>query len=216
VLRTVGLATLMVVALFASPALADDRYLPFTYQYATPSQGERELEFFTSYDAQNGFENQLEFEYGLTDRIAVAAYIVAAPYPLAARALQFEGRYRLFEKGVLPVDVTFYGEYEHFFSALPNLETKLLLEKDLGRFTLEANIIGEKQLGPDPGELRGTMGGAFHLTDEIHPGIELVLDHDVLYVGPTTALIYGPTKAVAGAYYSTSGPLARLILQQEF
>jgi hypothetical protein len=214
--RPAGLLAFMVAVFTASPALADDRYFPFTYQYATPSQGEREFELFTDFDQQKGFENQIEFEYGLTDRIAVSGYFVAGPYPPEARSVKFEGRYRLFEKGVLPVDVALYGEYEHFFAALPNFETKIILEKDLGPFTLGANLIGEKQLGPDPGEIRGTIGAAYHLSDEIHPGVEFVLDHDILYVGPTTALIYGPSKLVAGGYYSTNGAIARLILQQEF
>lgn len=199
-----------------SPASADTRYLPFTYQYMTPSQGEREVELFTDFNQTAGFENQLELEYGVTDHLALSAYFVAQPVPFQARALQFEGRYRLMEPGVWPVDVALYGEYEANFGEPGNLEAKVILQRDLGPVSLQANLIGEKALSDDPVELRGSGGVAYEVTEDVHPGVELNLDHDVLYAGPTLSLEAGASKATGGVYYSTSGWLGRVILEQEF
>lgn len=209
-------AALATVMTLATPAFADTRFLPFTYQYATPGQGERELELFTDFDQRSGFENELEFEYGVTDHLALSAYAVARPYPFEARAFKLEGRYRLLEPGVLPVDVALYGEYEHMLTEPPNLEAKLILEKALGPVTLEANLIGEKQLGEDPAELNASAGAVYHASEMLHPGVELVYDANVLFAGPTLAVDLDAFKVTAGAYYSTSGALARLILEQEF
>jgi hypothetical protein len=217
-MRRLLLSLPLAATLFAPPALADERLLPFTYQYMTPAEGERELAYWGTYMPKDGLEHQVELEYGVTDHLVFEFYGVAKSNPWSFEGAKFESRYRLAEPGQWPVDVALYGEVEHLFSSAntPTVEAKLILQKDLGPISLLGNLIGEKELSDEKPELRGTGGVVWHASRTVHPGLELVYDHDVLYVGPTVALTFGASKAVAGAYYSTDQWMARAGLEQEF
>src|SRR5688572_29537114 len=59
------------------PAEAHRRDFPFTVDWKQPSKGEKELELHTRYRGRNNsLQQQIEFEYGITDRWMVAPYLV--------------------------------------------------------------------------------------------------------------------------------------------
>ncbi len=105
----------------------------------TPTEGEK-----SGVDARRHhlFRTSLEYNYGLTDKIDIAAYIDTqwesgkAPEYAGCR---FRARGALFDKGRLPVDLGWYFEAE--FPALDDarveLEARPIVSKDIGRFTID-------------------------------------------------------------------------------
>ena len=141
------------------------------YPYATEGRGTAEIETDNAvvanghsqggngtaagtFHSQGMWYNQYELTYGLTDRIEFAAYLLAAQpaghgYWYAGSEYRLRGR--LFDPGVLPVDVGWYAELEwhktpQFDDAVIELELRPILEKDIGRFSFIANPIFEKVL----------------------------------------------------------------------
>jgi len=156
---TIALSALL-AALVAPAARADRRTLIRAYEYMTQPQGNLELEIWNDVDAPSigGFEqstitSRIELEYGLTDRWDVALYHVFEQAPGPDSSFRFdswrlETRYRLLDKNVLPVDVLLYLELERpvDFSAPWEIEEKVILEKDFGRFALVTNFVFEQKL----------------------------------------------------------------------
>ena len=141
------------------------------YPYATESRGTAEIETDNAvianghsqggngtaagtFHSQGMWYNQYELTYGLTDRVEFAAYLLAAQpaghgYWYAGSEYRLRGR--LFDPGVLPVDVGWYAELEwhktpQFDDAVIELELRPILEKDIGRLSFIANPIFEKVL----------------------------------------------------------------------
>jgi hypothetical protein len=149
---------LLAWALVAPAARADRRTMIRAYEYMTQPQGNLDLEIWNDIDApkQGGFDqattlHRIELEYGITDHWDLALYHVFAQEPGASLkfdAWRLETRYRLFEKNVLPVDVELYleGERPADFAAPWEVEEKLILEKDFGRFALVANFVAEQKV----------------------------------------------------------------------
>lgn len=216
--RLVASSCLTLACLFgsASAALADDRYFPFGYSYNTADQGERELELYTDYNSANQLENQLEFEYGVTDRLTLGVYGIFEQLR-SFNGYKIESRYRLAEKGEWPLDTTLYLEFENPFAEGPTLEGKLILEKSLGNWLVDANLIGEKHLNDEPLAFNGTLGAGYLFDDTYSAGLEARYDEQKLYAGPTFTALWGPTHLTAGAYYGgASEVLGRLVVSQEF
>jgi hypothetical protein len=141
------------------------------YPYATEGRGVLELEMLNAvvpnghnqgdsglssgnYATQGAWYNAYELTYGLTDRIEAAAYINATlvrghGYWYAGSKYRLRGR--LFDPGVLPVDLGWYVELEwhridEFDDAELELEFKPIIEKDIGPFSFEFNPVFEKPL----------------------------------------------------------------------
>lgn len=146
------------------------------YPYATESRGVAELEMDNAvvvnghsqgddgtaagtYKSQDMWYNQYELTYGLTDRIEAAAYLnLAKPsgagYQYAGSKFRLRGR--LFDPGVLPIDLGWYTELEwhqtpQFDDDQLELELRLIAEKDVGAFSFVVNAQFEKPIfvGPD-------------------------------------------------------------------
>ncbi|HEY9720388.1 MAG TPA: hypothetical protein V6D47_00115 [Oscillatoriaceae cyanobacterium] len=212
--RALFLGALVCLGLAATARVARaDRYFPFSYPYNTDEQGERELELYSDVSA-SGLENRLEFELYPTDRLALAAsgYL--------HNGTQFdgwalEGRYRLAEPDVLPLDTALYGEIEDAQGEGPTLEYKLLLEKTFGEWEFDANLIGEHHFrGGD--EFGATLAGGYFFDENTIAGIEARYDAQKLYAGPTWSRMWGPYQLTAGVYYGGADALlGRLVLAQE-
>jgi len=171
------------------------------YSYATEGRGTLELETDNAvvakghrlagegttagvFPSQGMWFNQYEADYGLTDRIEAAAYLMmAAPrdhnYQYAGSALRLRGR--LLDPGVLPVDLGWYTEIEfhkspQFDDARAELELRPIIEKDLGSFSFVADPIFEKVLqgeGRQAGFEFGYAAGAYYRgTRRLSPGVE--------------------------------------------
>lgn len=226
-LAALPLAATALMALTA-PAMADVRNFPFSYPYNTPETGERELELYSEYNAtSNKLKNQLELGYGVTDHLSVSLYGVFTNLHTDARkfeAVKLQSRYRFAEQNELPIDTGLYLEYEHPLEAgeAGVVEGKLLLEKTLGNFVFDSNLVAEKALTADePFEFAATLGGAYSLSDTVKLGVESrytgIGAGDKFYAGPTASLNFGSTRLVGGVYYGGSQEtLGRLIIGQEF
>lgn len=184
-----GLAAALLIPATAS---ADRRAFGFTYEYPTQPEGAIELELWNTQirDGLNedggasSAEQQLEIEYGITDRTSISLYQVVAEPPgegLHYAETKVELRHRLAERGEWPIDITLYGEVAKPFGvAEVELEPKLILARDFGAFTVAANGIaeigieraknaaGEKKLETD-----FVPGWAAGITYELMPQLKL-------------------------------------------
>jgi hypothetical protein len=201
-LKNIPLILLSLIPFLPEPALAQVNPWEFeVYPYMTEGAGSLEfgsLNAFVAkghstpgtgissgiYPSQSMLLNSLELAYGLTDHIEAAVYIdFALPkdnsYQYAGSRYRLRGR--LFEKGELPVDLGWYAELEwnrtpQFDDNKLELEVRPIVEKDFGRFTLDAEPIFETALsGADKGEgvELGYIAGLFYRwLPKISPGIE--------------------------------------------
>jgi len=123
------------------------------YPATTGGQGLHEIESQTTFVA-NGrnadekthrlLRTSLEYNYGLTDRIDVAAYLdLQKPNgaDLEYAGSRFRARGALWEKGRFPLDLGWYLEAEvpHDQPSDLELEFRPLVSRDLGRFSLDLN-----------------------------------------------------------------------------
>jgi len=119
----------------------------------TEGAGQHELESLTSFVA-NGrnaeeethhlLRTSLEYNYGLTDKIDVAAYLdLEKPNgeDLEYAGSRFRARGALWDKGRFPLDLGWYLEAEVPYHTKSNLELEFrpLVSRDLGRFSVDLN-----------------------------------------------------------------------------
>ena len=225
-----------------------DPYEFEVYPYATESCGVIELETDNAvvanghsragtgtndagaHPSQGMWYSGEELTYGLTDRIEAAAYVTFA-YP-SGHGFWWAGdkvrlRGRLFDEGVLPVDLGWYVELEwhktpQFDDADLELELKPIIEKDFGPLSLVLNAVFEKPLygaGHDQGFEFGYRNGVYYrwlryLSPgvEFYGGVGLIDDNDPLndqqhYIFPVLwgQLPHGIEYSVGPGFGLTSG-----------
>ena len=93
----------------APSALAGERLFGFTYGYGTLPQSGAEVELYVTAKQMEGggpnyeWQNKMELEYGITDRLEGAFYLVAGQEnegPLSYRGFKARLRYRFGSEGV--------------------------------------------------------------------------------------------------------------------
>ena len=172
ILRLLVMSSLVAVSMLAAHRAAAqiDPYEFEVYPYATLPRGMFELESANAvvvnghstpgvglsdvYKSQGTWFSGNEFTYGITDRIEAAAYVnfnQPSGHGFWWAGNKFRLRGRLFDEGVLPVDLGWYVELEYwktpqFNDADLELELKPIIEKDFGRFSLVLNPLFEKVL----------------------------------------------------------------------
>jgi hypothetical protein len=154
-----------VLFLTALPVLARDFKV---YPYTTPSEGEIELVYWWDYFVKSekdyayfgevlekeGLQRHtFEIEYGITDHWTVAAY---ADFEKPeggdfeyVQARSVVTRYRFFEQGERFLDGAIYIEYYlpyKKYSDSEKVETRVILQKDLGRVSVILNPILDKKI----------------------------------------------------------------------
>ena len=195
----------------APAARADRRTMIRAYEYMTQPQGNLELEIWNDVDApkEGGFDqattlHRVELEYGVTDNWDFALYHVFAQQPGASLKFdswRLETRYRLFEKNVLPLDVELYleGERPADFTAPWEIEEKLILEKDFGRFALVANFVAAQKIMHlyDGHAWEVDAGARYEFVPQLRLGAEFWTIQDTV-AGVTTGSYYaGPSISFA-------------------
>lgn len=201
-------STLFVVMLVCSPlwsprraAAQVDPWEFEVYPYATLSRGMIEVESLNSvvanghneggngtaagtFPSQGLWYTSFEFTYGLTDRIEAAAYVNLAQtngngFWYAGSKYRLRGR--LFDEGVLPVDLGWYVELEwhktpQFDDQDLELELRPIVEKDIGPVSIMVEPKFEKSLVGDEhnkGFEFGYVSGAFYRWKRyLSPGVE--------------------------------------------
>ncbi len=190
---TGALMGLLLMGITATAAARDFK----VYPYKTPSEGEIELVYWWDYIVKSDLEydyfgevlnkeglqrHSIEIEYGVTDRWTLAAY-ADFEYPkggdfkyVQARAVVT--RFRFFEQGERFLDGAIYIEYYlpyKKYRESEHVETRLILQKDLGRISLIANPIVDKNVsgGVEEGlEFEYAAGIYLRSTPRLTPGLE--------------------------------------------
>ena len=197
IISTVVFAVMGVLGL-ATPALALNYYELEVYPYKTPAKGELELEGTTTstsrgtkVESDEGGNNQsvrrssLEVSYGVTDKTEVTAYADFINIPGEGSSFggqRYHVRTRFFEKGELPVDLAAYVELEmpKHDEDTRELEFRGIIEKDIGRWTLNLNPILEKVVrGVNVSEgwtLQYAASAIYRLNERFHPRLDLFGD----------------------------------------
>jgi hypothetical protein len=165
-----------------STALAGERFFAFSYNYGTVPKGAIEVEhYLTSYGKDGGehayTEQQVELEYGITDRLETGLYVRAMQYDeeyLAYKGWKARLRYRLGNEGVGLVDPELYLEYissplydEH------GVEAKVILGKSTDRVVGALNLEYVAEFGDGfVQELEPTLGVAWRARPWLAAGVE--------------------------------------------
>jgi hypothetical protein len=184
---------LAIVALLAGPARGIDFFELEVYPATTEGQGVHEIESMTTFvgngraAAQDDGERRhrllrtsLEYNYGLTDAIDVAAYIdVQKPNgdELEYAGSRFRARGALWDKGRFLLDLGWYLEavVPHDEESDLELEFRPIVSRDLGRFSVDLNPIFEL---PTVSEERRTVEFDYaariyyRLSERLQPGVE--------------------------------------------
>ncbi|UCD48573.1 MAG: hypothetical protein JSW27_13685 [Phycisphaerales bacterium] len=215
---TVLVGAVIGAMLLVCSAQADRRAYVWTYEYMTMPQGAAELEYYLTlkvpdwddFDDQNTWEHQLELEYGLTDHWDVAVYQrwqhtnTDADDKFEYTGTKLRTRYRFAEKDVYPVDVLAYLEYKRPDGSNPDdeIEAKLILAKDIGKFNVAYNQIVEHSLRHGgKAEHEFTSGVSYEFDPTLKVGLESTGNYseDKFYVGPTLSLAGKRFWLAAGA-----------------
>ncbi len=217
-------AGMMVVGLLmagVSHVGADARNYVWTYEYMTMPEGAAEVEYYltvkvpdTGVSEVSSWQHQVELEYGITPRWDVSMYQVWQEEQTGdGSEFGYEGfkvrtRYRLLEKGELPVDVLFYGEYERAADLLEDDvgEAKLVLSKEVGKFDMSYNQVVERALtGAGETEHKYAAGLGYEVRSGVHAGLESTGNYT------ESEFAMGPTVALARQrYFFSLGALAGL------
>ncbi len=152
------------------PRLAQAQFFR-VYEYKTADAGAVEVSYWTTYVADSDetidyfddgvlsreelWAHSLEVEYGLSHKLTVGYYAdFLNPDGGNCEYIRSKllGRYRLFEKYELPVDIALYGEYiipTKDYSDSEKFEFRTVIEKDIGPIRVVMNPILEKKTSGD-------------------------------------------------------------------
>jgi hypothetical protein len=210
-----GMVLMVLFVSLGREGQAAQRNYVWTEEYGTLAKGNAELEFWSTAiteDAQtrnaSDWNQQVELEYGITDRFNVSLYQVYEQVvdsdALIYLGYKFELKYRLAEKDVLPVDVLLYIENEQVNdSDGPRFEGKIILAKELDRLGFAYNQIFERRYATGKEEHEYAAGISYELV----PGLQLGIEGKGSYsekqysVGPTLAWLGNRIWADIGAVY---------------
>lgn len=206
---------LVAVLIAAASAKADEKPYVWTYDYSTLAKGSAELEFYQTavtkdrdLSSASDWTQQIELEYGITDRLDAAIYQVFKQP--ADGTFRYDGfkvrlRYRIAEKNALPLDVVLYAEHEESTAGPGAFEGKLILAKDLGKLNISYNQVFEKEYEHEEGAEHGYAAGiSYPVVPELRIGIESKGSYkDGEYAaGPTLAWSGGRIWANIGALFA--------------
>ncbi len=204
--RIVMIMMLAVILKVSGTAVADRRSYVWTYEYQTMPKGQSEIEYylthkvadFNRYHRKNVWDNQVEYEYGLTDRWDLAVYQrweqtnTKSEDEFEYTGTKLRTRYRFSEKGVWPLDTLLYLEYiwPDYSGSPQKIEGKIILAKDFGKYNLAYNQIIVKGINNN-GVTEHEY--AIGLSYEFNPRLKIALEskgnftEEKYYLGPTVS-----------------------------
>ena len=196
----------------ALPAAANERRFVYSYESLALAEGAKEIELWMSprigrADYYVRFDNRVELELGLTNRLMTALYLNftmlqegAARTDSLEGSLSNEWKYKLLDPVADVVGLAVYGEATFSTSEL-ELEGKLIVDKRVGNLLLALNAavepvweFADKEVTQTL-ELSQSLGASYLLTPRLAFGLELydkmVLEDRKLragiYVGPVVS-----------------------------
>jgi hypothetical protein len=177
----------------------------------------RELEVWTTVrtgreSRYTRFDERLEYEVGLTDRLQTAMYLNftsvsqnngagALNNELEFRGVSSEWKYKLLDPVADALGLAFYGEVRGSTDEV-ELEAKLILDKRIGNVLLAANLVGahEWSLGlrgtERKVELEADIGITYFISSKLAAGIEArshndfadgEVEHAAWFAGPVVS-----------------------------
>ena len=176
------------LALNPGTAFAHMRDYLVNQSYYTTHKGEFEVELYSDLnltdvrdDKTTNSGHQAELEYGITDHLQLSYYELFKwdqSENFQQDAFKVEGKYRFLESGELPVDIALYTEYKnpngHQNIASDEIETKLILSRDLGPWNMTANFTAERQINHQENwQLEYAVGISYPVNPRIRLGLEL-------------------------------------------
>lgn len=215
--RNSSLAMILVALMcfsLSNPTLAGDRKFAFSYGATTTPPGEVEYEQWVNWKASKGNDSDFdrldfrhEIEIGLTEHLQMGIYLADWRYQDGASVSNNRAEYRntaveliynLSNPVTDPLGVAVYGEVK-FGDELFELEGKIILQKDLGPWTLVYNATIEAEwegnhYEDDKGEFQHTAGVSYQVIPAFSVGVELLHEvefddwehtgHNIVYFGP--------------------------------
>ncbi len=197
-------AVLMVVSFI----FADNRKYVWTYEATLQPKGQLELENYFTYKVPskpldpNIFEEWIELEYGISHYLDVAMYQTFKQK--TDSSFKYDGfktrvRFRPWLPGEKFLDLVFYIEPQLRGSSLDEqkLETKIILTKPFGKFSISSNLIHEweHEKGPKKtvNEYKLQLAGRY----EFSPGFSTGIEFETLFLhtdpGKSPRYFIGPT-----------------------
>lgn len=204
---------------FTPTALADNRHFAYVYEAQTPNKGELEIEQWVTFQKRSRQDPKLnvlalrhEIEYGITDDWMIALYVPDWEVR-SGRSFENDGPhfddvavesiYRLTDPRTDWLGSALYAELK-VGDQLVELEPKLILQKNVGLFTIAYNVAPELEWeGPKLGELEHNIvlqqsaGVSYEVSAAWSVGLEAVHtiewsdwkhpEEDSLLVGPDVA-----------------------------
>ena len=197
----------LLVVVLAASAYADRRSYVWTYEYATMPKGMAEIEYYHTLEYPNSsspkanvWKQNVELEYGITDRWDVSIYQnFKQTNTAAAKTFAYDGwklrtRYRLGERGLFLVDPLLYFELQgpNDLSSAGVFEGKIILAKDFDRLNVSYNLINKQALAEGGASQNEYSAGA---SFEFNPAFKIGLEGKGSYTSGKHYL--GPTLSFA-------------------
>jgi hypothetical protein len=194
----IAVVTVVAVLAFGSLAQADERKFTYSYEAKTLPQGTWEFEQWATLRAHRDIGDvwfvdlREEFEYGLHDRLTVAAYLNLEiesirnvpgeedETELEFESVSFEVKWKISDPVADPLGVLFYGEVA-VGTEEQELEWKLVISKQLGPVTLAYNLVFELEREEEDDEwereskIEHTFGASVSILTHWNVGAELVI-----------------------------------------
>lgn len=193
----VAIATFSILGATSAVLRADQRDFPFTYEWRQAAKGEAEFEVKNRYRGRdNTFQQQFELEYGVTDRLQIAPYLVFQHNPGGSYkydGFKLETRYKIGDfkrNAILP---GLYLEYARERGGEEEIEGKLILTRyGEDKSNLSFNYIVERKLENNAEfENLYSLGYARELSKSgVRGGFELIhsLTDGTINAGPVLSL----------------------------
>ena len=188
---------IVLTALLPAQALmADERLFTYSYQSTTIPKGDIEFENWATFKLRTPedsdfrrFEFRHELEIGLTDRLQLDIYLADWSFTESSESdasrFDYDDSAAVIKINYLdpvsdPIGVASYHEIKIGPEFL-ELENKLLLQKNLGRFTMVYNLTLEAEWEEDDdsesaGELSQSFGVSYELSPRFFVGGELLYE----------------------------------------
>lgn len=221
VMLTLAVLAGMMVYPGGSMTYANERR--FTYIYETPvlSPGARELEIWNTYRSGKPWyfrrlDQRIELEFGVADRLMTSLYLNyewktadsngdasgGEKESEQGASVSTEWKYKIFDRVGDPLGMALYGEFTLGLDER-ELEMKMILDKQIGRFLISGNLVMEYEWKDDL--LNGVVGTeremklefsggiSYNVTGQFAFGVEAVqqnimvegkVEHAALFAGP--------------------------------
>lgn len=222
--RAAALA-LLAVTLLGVEARGDRRIFARSYPYMTLPEGGFEIEHYldvglTRVDDPStsrieskfmpSWTTQVEFEYGITDRLDFGFYSVfrqKAFEDFKFRGVKVRSRYRFLDEGVLPVDPAVYMEIAYYGDEV-KFEQILIVARRFGKLESSVNFKFEEKIkygGPETVfvfEFIPSVGIGYHFNNHVSLALEYYGKLEVEHGEAEEFDSYlGPTVSVAGKHF---------------